>query len=394
MLPSIPPKYFLPLIGLAVSAFVFNTSEFMPIALLTDISASFGKTPAETGIMITTYAWVVGLLSLPLMLAVCRMNPKRLLLPVLALFAAGQIGSGLAPSFAVLMSARIAVACAHAIFWSITAPYATRLVTREHQPFALSCVATGSAIAMIFGLPIGRVIGLALGWRMTFLCIAGITLLALLYLWRVFPQLSGGGQPFAVRDLPALVRTPAVFGCFFLSVTFATGYFTVYSYIEPYLGMVAGFSPDAITETLMALGVFGFFGSVLFSRMYGTHRTACLLLGSCGIPVCALLYVFGVSIPPVLVAVCLALGMISTLFNITMQAELLCATSRKAAPVATSIYSGLFNVGIGGGTAIGSFIAGAGQLPGIGFVSAAITALAAAYCIFIFLPGLRKKSAA
>ena len=83
MLPSIPPKYFLPLVGLAVSAFVFNTSEFMPIALLTDISDSFGKTPAETGIMITAYAWVVVLMSLPLMLAACRMEPKRLLLAVL-----------------------------------------------------------------------------------------------------------------------------------------------------------------------------------------------------------------------------------------------------------------------------------------------------------------------
>ena len=245
---------------------------------------------------------------------------------------------------------------------------------------------------MIFGLPIGRVIGLALGWRMTFLCIAGVTLLALLYLWRVFPELSGGGQPFALRDLPALVRTPIVFGTFFLSVTFATGYFTAYSYIEPYLGTIAGFSPDAITETLMALGVFGFFGSVLFSRLYGPHRTACLLLGSCGIPTSALLYGFCVAIPPVLITVCLALGLISTLFNITMQAELLRATSREAAPVATSIYSGLFNVGIGGGTAIGSCVADAGNLPHIGFISAAITALAATYCIFIFLPSIRKHS--
>ena len=42
MLPAVPLKYFLPLVGLTVSAFVFNTSEFMPIGLLTDISQSFG----------------------------------------------------------------------------------------------------------------------------------------------------------------------------------------------------------------------------------------------------------------------------------------------------------------------------------------------------------------
>ena len=390
MLPSIPPKYFLPLVGLAVSAFVFNTSEFMPIALLTDISDSFDKTPAETGIMITAYAWVVGLMSLPLMLAACRMEPKRLLLAVLALFAAGQIGSGLATSFAMLMAARVAVACAHAIFWSITAPFATRLVTREHQPFALSCVATGSAIAMIFGLPIGRVIGLALGWRMTFFCIAGVTLCALLYLGRVFPRLPQGGAPFSPRDLPALVKNPFVFGNFVLAVTFATSYFTIYSYIEPYLGTVAGFSPEAITTTLVALGVFGFLGSVLFSRTYGTHRKACLLSGGLGMMACALLYTPAAALAPALVAICLAFGTISTLFNVAMQAELLRATSRAGAPVATSIYSGLFNVGIGGGTALGSFVAGAGHLPSIGLVGAAIAAVTAAYTIFAYLPAVRK----
>lgn len=60
-------KQWLPLIGLACCAFVFNTSEFMPIGLLTDIAASFSLTEAQTGIMISVYAWGVMLLSLPLM---------------------------------------------------------------------------------------------------------------------------------------------------------------------------------------------------------------------------------------------------------------------------------------------------------------------------------------
>lgn len=83
-------RQWLPLVGLACSAFVFNTSEFMPIGLLTDIGSTFGLTEAGTGVMITAYAWAVMLLSLPLMVIASRVEFKRLLLFVIALFASGQ----------------------------------------------------------------------------------------------------------------------------------------------------------------------------------------------------------------------------------------------------------------------------------------------------------------
>lgn len=391
MLPPIPFKYMLPLTGLAVSAFVFNTSEFMPIGLLTDISDSFGMTPAATGIMITVYAWVVGILSLPLMLATCRMELKRLLLLTLALFALGQAGSGLAVNFPMLMGARILVACAHSIFRSIAAPLATRLVTRTHQPFALSTIATGSSVAMIFGLPLGRVVGLALGWRMTFLVLAVISTLALLYLWRVFPSLTNNST-FSTRDLPALVRNPLVSGIFVLSVLFATAYFTTYSYIEPFLGTIAGFAPDAITWTLMVLGVCGFFGSVLFSRFYGRHRFPIFRAGLLGLLVALMCFLPSAAFMPSMIACCMLLGTISTLFNVTMQAELIRNCSLAAAPVAMSIFSGIFNVGIGGGTFIGGRLAAASLLPDIGFVGAAIAACAVLFGLLFYLPHARRQS--
>ena len=49
------------LIGLTVSAFLINTSEFIPVGLLTDIAGSLGVTEAKAGILITGYSWTVTL---------------------------------------------------------------------------------------------------------------------------------------------------------------------------------------------------------------------------------------------------------------------------------------------------------------------------------------------
>ena len=163
-------REWLPLIGMTISAFLVNTSEFMPIGLLTDISKEFHMTEAQAGVMITAYSWTVTLLSLPLMLLVCRIQPKKLLLGTLSVFAVCQVLSVISSGFTFLVLSRIGVACAHSIFWAIASPVAVRVVAKEHQSKALSAIITGTSIAMVIGMPLGRMIGLQIGWRMTFLC--------------------------------------------------------------------------------------------------------------------------------------------------------------------------------------------------------------------------------
>ena len=133
-------REWLPLIGMTISAFLVNTSEFMPIGLLTDISNEFHMTEAQAGVMITAYSWTVTLLSLPLMLLVCRIQPKKLLLGTLSVFAVCQVLSVISSGFTFLVLSRIGVACAHSIFWAIASPVAVRVVAKEHQSKALSAI--------------------------------------------------------------------------------------------------------------------------------------------------------------------------------------------------------------------------------------------------------------
>lgn len=194
-------KQWLPHIGMTIAAFIFNTSEFMPIGLLTDIAQTFHITQTTAGTMITIYSWAVMLLSLPLMILASKYSYKKILLTTLFLFALGQGISAIAFSFPLLIIGRLVVACAHAIFWSIASVVAVRLVHEDKREFAMSMIVTGTSVAMIVGLPLGRMIGLLIGWRITFLMVGIISVLLLIFQTIYLPKLQTT-QAFTLNELP------------------------------------------------------------------------------------------------------------------------------------------------------------------------------------------------
>lgn len=364
-------RQWMALAGLTLSAFMLNTSEFMPIGLLTDIATSFGIGEAAAGVMITVYAWAVMLLSLPLMIAASRVEFKRLLLGVLVVFAAGQALSAAAPTFAILVGARIVVACAHVIFWSIASVMATRLVSVRHASIALSMIATGTSIAMIFGMPLGRAIGLALGWRMTFGAVGAVSALVAMYLAFVLPKMPAG-DPFTLDKLPVLLRNRQLVVMYVVTVLFATAYYTGYSYIEPFLAQVGGMDPSAITAALTVFGCAGLLGSFLFSRVYDGRRRAFLACSVAGMVVAlfalrAVAADFGATS-----ATFVLWGCCATAFNVAFQSEIIKAVENDESSVAMSIFSGLFNFGIGAGSALGGFVVTSISVEMLGLVGGAV----------------------
>lgn len=374
-------KEWLPLIGMTISAFLVNTSEFMPIGLLTDISNDFNMTAAQAGVMITAYSWTVTILSLPLMLLACKIEPKKLLLGTLTVFSTCQVLSVISIGFPFLVVSRIGVACAHSIFWAIASPLAVRVVSKEHQSKALSAIITGTATAMVLGMPLGRMIGLQIGWRMTFLCVAVISFLVLVYLAFVFPKIENT-ESFSINQLPELFKNSRLMITYIITFLFATGYYTTYSYIEPFLQRVAGFPSTLVTITLMLFGVAGLSGSYLFSRYYDDHRFAfvqAVLFGFAG--ALGLLYPASINMY-MIILVCAIWGIAAMAFQTSFQAEIIGCVSTAASSVAMAIFSAIFNLGIGSGTWLGGVVYTNTSLNFIGFVGAMIV-LVAAFISFI-----------
>ena len=382
-------RQWLPLIGLTCAAFIFNTSEFMPIGLLTDIAASFHISEAATGVMISVYAWGVMLLSLPLMVFASRFDLRRLLLAVIALFACGQFLSAVAPTFLILVLARLVVAAAHAIFWSIASVMAARLVDVEHGALALSMIATGSSIAQIFGLPLGRAIGLAVGWRMTF-CVAGAVSAAIfVYQAVVFPVMPAG-ERFTLGQLPSLLRNRVLLALYAVTIFMSCSYYVGYSYIEPFLQQVAHLDAAVITMALTVFGFAGLLGSVSFSRFFDGHRFGFLFSMIGGLALSLLLMQAASFSLASVFALCVLWGLCATAFNVAFQAEVISFTQASASAVAMSIFSGLFNLGIGCGTAIGGAVVSQGAIASIGYVGAGIGAMGVICTVAWLFPAIRR----
>lgn len=387
---SIPMREWLSLIGMTVSAFVFNTSEFMPIGLLTDIGHEFFLTEAEAGIMITAYAWVVAIFSLPLMLAVSKIEYRKLLLGVIAVFGVGQALSCVVPNYPLLVAARLVVAASHCIFWSIAAPIASQLVTKEHRPLAISMISTGTSIAVIFGLPLGRLIGIYLGWRITFLCVAVITLIIFAYLWSVFPKLAVT-KSFSLHQLPALFKNKALIGVYVLTFLYATSYYTGYSYIEPFLLQVAQLSDDIVTIVLTIFGAAGLIGSFLCSKFYNHFRFKFIRAIMCSIAISLLLLYPAAGSMYTVIALCVFWGIAVMAYNVVFQAEVIQAVGVSSSAVAMSMYSGIFNLGIGSGTWLGGMVVTYSSIAYIGDVGGALAVVAAIFAMTFLIHELKKE---
>ncbi|WP_103588277.1 sugar transporter [Campylobacter concisus] len=342
---------YLKVIALAFCAFIFNTTEFVPVPLLSDIAKDFDMSTADTGLIITIYAWSVTILSLPLMLLTANLERKSLLLKVFIVFVVAHTLCAFAWNFKILIIARLMIAIAHAIFWAITASLAVRLAPINKSSQALGLLALGTSLAMILGLPLGRILGDALGWRVTFGLIGIFAVGVGVWLYKILPLLPSK-NPGSLKSLPELARNGLLMVVFLLTAIIISAHFSTYSYIEPFAKDISGFDGKFITIFLLIFGVAGVVASLLFSKFYKLIPNAFSAISIMLILCCLLLLNFIAKNEVLMLVLAFIWGLGIAGVNMSFQIKVLNLAS-NATDAAMAIFSAIYNIGIGAGALIG-----------------------------------------
>lgn len=257
----------LPLLALAIAAFAIGTTEFVIMGLLPQIALDLGVSIPRAGLLVTGYAMGVVVGGPILVLLLIRLPQKSALVLLMGLFTLGNLACALSPNYALLMLARFIAAFSHGSFFGIAAVVATRVVPERERAQALGLMFAGLTIANIVGVPLGALLGEALGWRATFWAVVLLGLLAVAGILRYVPHLSAETAPASVRRELAVLKRPQVLLALCMTVFGFGGVFTVFTFVVPILRDAAGVPVSLIAWVLMLFGVGATLGTIYGGKL-------------------------------------------------------------------------------------------------------------------------------
>ncbi|MFB9207471.1 MFS transporter [Nonomuraea spiralis] len=275
--------------AITASLFVFLTTELMPVGLLTPLSESLDISVGAAGLMVTLQGVSAGL-GVPFIVAWSRRVNRRLLLStLLAVLALGNLVTGIAPNYTVILTTRLLLGFASGVFWAIGVSMAMRLVPERHANRAAAIVMSGISIATVVGIPVGTLLESLTDWRSTFLIWSGLSALVFVAVAVMIPSLPSANA-VSVREVFGLpLRNVPLRMVLFTVVLFVLGHFGAYTFVRPFMEANAGASPLLVTGVLMVFGVAGAIGNFVAGHTVNRNLRGSFVVGAAGLVTAMLL---------------------------------------------------------------------------------------------------------
>ncbi|WP_433411157.1 MFS transporter [Microtetraspora malaysiensis] len=265
---------------LAIGIFAMVTSEFAVGGLMPEMAGGLGVTISQIGYLITAFAVAMSAGGPLMTVALVRIRPKPALMLLFAIFLVGNVLAAVAPSYSIMMVARVITGVASQAFFGVAISVAVQLSRPEVRGRALAIVLNGLMLGTLLGLPLSTLIGGQLGWRAAFWAVGALTVIAALATMTGVPRLGradGGNSNF--RQEMAVFRNGRLWLALSTSTLIIGATFAAFSYLSPILTQVTGFTSGAVPLLLVAYGAATVIGNHIVGRLADKHTTSVLLSG-------------------------------------------------------------------------------------------------------------------
>ena len=253
------------LIALAFGTLGLGIAEFVMMGILPDVAKDLGISIPTAGHFISAYA--LGVCVGAPVLTLARKYPlKHILLVLVTLIMIGNICAAMAPNYWVLLAARFISGLPHGAYFGVGSIVAEKLADKGKGSEAVSIMIAGMTIANLFGVPLGTSLSTMLSWRATFLLVGIWGIVILYYIWRWVPHVEGL-KDTGFKGQFRFLRTPAPWLILGATALGNGGVFCWYSYINPMLTNVSGFSAESITPLMILAGFGMVMGNLISGRL-------------------------------------------------------------------------------------------------------------------------------
>ena len=350
----------LALLALTLGAFAIGTTEFVIVGLIPTIAADLGVSLPSAGLLVSLYALGVAV-GAPVLTALTGKVPRKtLLVALMALFTVGNLAAWLAPGYGTLIVARVLTGLAHGVFFSIGSIIATSVVSKDKAASAIAIMFTGLTVALVTGVPLGTFIGQHLGWRATFLAVAGLGVVALagslLFVPRNVPQ----SAPASFAQQLGVLAQPRLLLVYAMTALGYGGTFLAFTFLAPILQQVSGYSANAVSGVLLVYGVSVAIGNLWGGRLADRRGPVPALKRVFALLAAVLLVLtFTMPHPWLVLLTVLAWGAVA-FGNVPGLQVYVVKQAQRFAPRAVDVASGLniaaFNLGIALGASLGGLV--------------------------------------
>jgi len=254
----------------------------------------------------------------------------------------------------MLLIGRILAAASGSFIIVLSTTMASRMVKPEYQGRAIGIVFMGISGSLVLGIPLGILIGNALGWRQVFVMIAILTAIIMITVWFTMERLAPAPIVPLKTQVKAL-RNKKMLAIHLATLFVLAGHLTLYAYFTPFLQETLGLNTTMVTIIYGIFGLAAVAGGGLGGAVSDRWNPS-----SSVITMIALFFVsmiampFGVHLPFVVFLLLMIIWSALSWAVSPAQSNLIIHSARETSDILISTNAAISHVGI----AIGSYVGG------------------------------------